>query len=520
MISESQTAVIKALSNPKTYAHHAAEIKIRQSHIALLFLAGDKAYKLKRAVLYPEADLSTREKRRLACVHEMKRSVVYAPGLVEKIESVRRLSDGRIVLGGTQGEEVDTVLVMKRISDKELLSNMLPSPAFDRFEAMDLAEKLADLHKKAKVLKNKWGVDTIKRIILENESVLSCFCPDIFDKKEVDKLTRNSLAALAEQGSLIRMRQKAGCVRKCHGDLLLSNIAYSDHQFLFFSPIEYNENLCCIDTLYDLADVLMDLEAHGQRRLTNILFNHYMAYTNDIGGYPLLPLYQALRAANRAAVSAKKSTLMHGWDRRRTIREARRYFNLANGFVSGCCPVLIACGGLSGSGKSRVARELGGLLDPAPGAVILRDDIVKKQIMGLAPHQTLDKACDTPAFEEVVYDVLRGQAEMALSVGSCVILDALFYNPAERQAVENMAAENGIPFVGLWMEAPLAVRAKRVETRLRNPSDVKEKEELDRQLRLKLGPISWHKIMTDGPKEKTVQRALHLVKKEVKKFRR
>ena len=214
MISESQTAVIKALSNPKTYAHHAAEIKIRQSHIALLFLAGDKAYKLKRAVLYPEADLSTREKRRLACVHEMKRSVVYAPGLVEKIESVRRLSDGRIVLGGTQGEEVDTVLVMKRISDKELLSNMLPSPAFDRFEAMDLAEKLADLHKKAKVLKNKWGVDTIKRIILESESVLSCFCPDIFDKKEVDKLTRNSLAALAEQGSLIRMRQKAGCVRK------------------------------------------------------------------------------------------------------------------------------------------------------------------------------------------------------------------------------------------------------------------------------------------------------------------
>lgn len=516
MILDSQADIIAALSDPKTYSGRVSSVEVRQSHIAILFLAGNKVYKLKRAVLYPDADFSTQEKRRLACVQEMKRSAVYAPDLIEGIKAVRRLKNGRIVIGGKSGKEIDTVLVMKRIPDTDLLNKLLPSDSFDRFEAMDLAEKLAELHGRAKVFKSKWGVDVVRKLILENESILSCFCPDIFEKERVNALTRSSLDSLNKQAKLIRFRQKTGHVRKCHGDLLLSNIAYTNKSFLFFSPIEYNESLSCVDTLYDLAVVLMDLESKGLRRLTNILFNHYMAYMNDVGGFPLLPLYQSLRAASRAAVCAKKSTLLKGKERRAVIKEARHYFDLAQHFVSGCCPILIACGGLSGSGKSRVARELGGLLDPAPGAVILRDDIVKKQIVGLAPHQTLDKYYDTPAFEEVVYDVLRQQARMGLSVGSCVIVDALFYDENERKAIEALAVEEGVPFVGFWMDAPITVRAERVQTRKRNPSDVKQAEELNLQLQFKIGPIKWHKIMTDGPKEKTVQKAFRILKKEIK----
>ena len=512
MISESQSDIISALANPKNYPYRIKSVEVRQSHIAILFLAGDIVYKLKRAVLLPEADLSTREKRRLACVREMKRSAVYAPNLVEKIESVRRLKNGKIVIGGHDGVEVDTVLVMRRIPDKRLLSHLLPSPKFDRFEAMDLAECLSDLHKKAKIFHNKWGVDTVKRLILENESVLACFCPDVFSKKKVNELTVKNLKLLADQGRLIKLRQKSGFVRKCHGDLLLSNIAYENEEFLFFSPIEYNENLCCIDTLYDLADLLMDLEAKGLRRLANILLNHYMAYMNDLSGFPLLGLYQSMRASRRAAVCAKKATLMHGWDRRRMIKEARHYFDLACHFVSGGKPLLIACGGLSGSGKSRIAREIAAYLDPAPGAVVLRDDIVKKQMTGLMPTETLDKKYDTAAFEEVVYDVLRQQAAGALSVGSCVILDALFYNESERLAAEELAQKMNVPFVGLWMDAPLSVREERVKTRLRNPSDVRDRAELDSQLQLNTGTIRWHKIMTDKKREKTVQEALRILR--------
>ena len=515
MISESQSDIIKALSDSKTYPHLVKSVEVRQSHIAVLFLAGEKAYKLKRAVLYPEADLSTKEKRKVACVQEMRRSAVYAPGLVEKIEPVKRLSNGEIVIGGNEGEEIDTVLVMKRIPDKYLLNHLLPSRHFDRFEAMDLAEKLSDLHKKAKVFRNRWGTDIVKKLILKTESLLSCFSPDVFDRDKINTLTYACLKLLAEQTRLIKLRQKSGFVRKCHGDLLLSNIAYANDDFLFFSPIEYNDSLCCIDTLYDLADLLMDLEAHHERRLTNILFNHYMAYTNDINGFPLLPLYQAMRAARRAAVSAKKATLLHTWDRRKAIKEARGYFDLACHFVSERKPVLIACGGLSGSGKSRIAREIAGHLNPAPGAVILRDDIVKKQITGISPNETLDPKYNTPAFDTVVYDVLRQQARTALNTGSCVILDALFYNEEERLAAEKLAQEEKVPFIGLWMEAPLAVREERVKKRIRNPSDVKKKSDLDEQLNIDTGNVTWHKIMSDESRTKTLQKALHVLKREM-----
>lgn len=515
MILYNQKEIIEALSNPKLYSRkwRVKDVKIRQSHIAILFLVGDYALKLKRAVLLPNIDFSTSEKRRLACVQEMKRSTVYAPHLVLGIRSIRRLPNGRICIGGRAGEEVDTVLVMRRISDHAILEQMLPSPDFDRFEVMDLAEQLAELHMKAKTFRSKWGMDDIQKTILDTERVLSCFCPDIFNKQKLNTLMRSSMENLAKNARLVALRQKSGHVRKCHGDLLLCNIAYENGKFLFFSPIEYSNTMGCIDTLYDLAFLMMDFEVRGMRRLANMLFNHYMAYMNDIGGYPLLPLYQSMRAATRAAVCAKKSTILTGFEKQQAIQNARDYFKLSYHFMSPSQPALIACGGLSGSGKSRVAREIGGLMNPAPGAVILRDDVVKKQINGCPINEHFDPVCDTPVVERVVYDVLRQQARTALESGSCVIVDALFYDEKERFAIEELAKGMNIPFIGIWMDAPLSVRAERVHLRKRNPSDVISQEELEQQLSLKTGEIHWNQVSTNKTREEAVRDVVDLLSK-------
>lgn len=515
MIFQTQNEIVKVLSDPAFYGVK-NPVVVKQSHISWLFLTDVYAYKLKRAVLYPNVDFSTPEKRRLACVSEMKRSTVYAPHLIEGIVSVRRLKNGQIVLGGRQGEEVDTVLKMRRIPDDCLVENMIENGTFDRFEAMDMAEQLADLHAKAQTFHHKWGPEELKRIILEIESISSLFCADLFDKKHLDSWTKRCLDNVNAHAALIQFRQKAGHVRKCHGELLLSNIAFEDGHFLFFSPVEYNEALDKTDTLYDLANLTMDLEYRGLRRLANILFNHYMAYTNDMAGFPLMSLYQSVRAMRRAHVWAKKTTILKGISRRQAIREARGYFDLACHFMTPFHPILIACGGLSGSGKSRVAREIGGLMNPAPGAVIVRDDIVRKQILGLKPEQTLDPTYATPAFEKVVYDVLRQQARAALAQGSCVIIDALFYNSVEREAAKFLSKEANVPFVGLWMEAPLEERTRRVEKRLRNPSDVRRECELVSQLNLKTGRITWHRISTAGAKEETIRQVVRILKKYLK----
>lgn len=514
MILSDQSNVIEALSSPETYGNSVDRISIRRSHIALIFFAGEYVYKLKRAVVYPGVDFSTPEKRKLACIAEMKRSTVYAPHLIVGVKPIRRLKNGKIKIGGHAGEEIDTVIVEKRLPNKAILSFRLPSSDFDRFEAMDLAEHLADLHTKAKTFHSKWGIDVIKNIILENESILSCF-PSCINLTELNTLTRHSLEILHKNESLIKFRQKSGHVKKCHGDLLLSNIAYDNGKFLFFSPIEYNDSLDCIDTLYDLAFLTMDLELRGLRRIANILFNHYMSYMNDIEGFPLMGLYQSMRAASRAAVCAKTSVFLEGEEKQHTIEQTRKYFELAKHFLINFKPVLIACGGLSGSGKSRVARRIGGLMNPAPGAVILRDDVVKKQITGLALHQRFNKTTDTPAFEKVVYEVLRQQATCALSAGSTVILDALFQNEYERLAAEKLAESLNIPFIGLWMDAPLSVRTQRVKSRGQKPSDIRKEVEPECQLCLETGHISWHIINTDMSKEETVQQAKEVLKKHL-----
>ena len=516
MILDNQTEIVNALLNPRIYpaSWHVKEVEMRQSHIAILFLAGDYAFKLKRAVLMPGIDFSTPQKRRIACVHEMRRSTIYAPHLVIGIKSVRQHPNGRISIGGKAGIEIDTLLIMRRLKDEDILSTQSPGTTFDRFEVMDLAEQLADLHCKAKLFRTKWNFEDIQKVIVENESVLSCFCPNIFKRKPLRILTQKSLSVLTQNKRLVSLRQKSGHVRKCHGDLLLSNIAFDKGKYLFFSPIEYDDSLDCIDTLYDLSYLLMDMEVRGMRRLSNMLFNHYLAYTNDMTGYPLLPLYQSMRAATRAGVCAKKSLLLTGHDKETAIQNARKYFNLACHFLISNHPVLIACGGLSGSGKSRIAREIGGKMNPAPGAVILRDDIVKKQMRGCALDQHLDDTPDSPAYEQVVYDLLRQQARTALSIGSCVIVDALFYNQSEREAIEKLAQEMNIPFIGIWVDAPIDVRTERVMTRKRNPSDIRNRTELEQQLHLEIGTMTWEQINSDCPREKTIQTALDILKKK------
>lgn len=514
MILSDQTDIITALSCPETYGKSVKKVDVRRSHIAIIFFAGDYVYKLKQSVIYPGVDFSTPEKRKLACIAEMKRSTVYAPHLIVGVKPIRRLKNGKIKIGGNSGEEIDTVIVEKRLPNKAILSFKLPSEDFDRFEAMDLAEHLADLHTKAKTFHTKWGVDVIKNIILENESVLSCF-PSCINLTQLNTLTRHSLEILQKNERLIKFRQKSGHVKKCHGDLLLSNIAYDNGKFLFFSPIEYNDSLDCIDTLYDLAFLTMDLEARGLRRIANILFNHYMSYMNDIEGFPLMGLYQSMRATCRAAVCAKTSALLEGAEKQHAVTQAQKYFELAKHFLIDFKPTLIACGGLSGSGKSRIARRIGGLMNPAPGAVILRDDVVKKQITGLALHQRFNKTTDTPAFEKVVYEVLRQQATCAICAGSTVILDALFHNEYERLAAEKLAESLNVPFIGLWMDAPLSIRTKRIKLREQKPSDTRKEPEPACQLSLETGDITWHIIDTNMPKEETVKQACDILKKHL-----
>ena len=212
-----------------------------------------------------------------------------------------------------------------------------------------------------------------------------------------------------------------------------------------------------------------------------------------------------MRAAIRSHVdAAQAATLSDAGQRARRAEEAQAYLAMALDYLNPPPPRLVAVGGLSGSGKSRMARELAPLLGAAPGARVVRSDVTRKRLMGVSLKDRLGPdgyvADVTQRTFEAVYDEIRS----GLAAGHAVIADTVFAGPAQRDTVAQIAEEFGVPFQGLWLEAPQEVMETRVSERQGNVSDatveiVRLQQEYD------LGEIRWHRINSAGPRDETIQ---------------
>jgi hypothetical protein len=243
-----------------------------------------------------------------------------------------------------------------------------------------------------------------------------------------------------------------------------------------------------IDVLYDLAFLLMDLDFRGLRPMANRVLNAWLdeaAHAFDGSawkGLRALPLFQSVRAAVRAHVTAREGD----------IGRARRYLRAAHGYLAEFRPVLVAVGGLSGSGKTTYARSVAPALGGAPGAVILRSDEVRKRLWGRAPTQKLPQAAYTEEATAAVYAEVFAIASRCLAAGRAVVIDAVFLEAAQRALAEQVAAKGGVVFEGVWLEAPLEILKDRLARRSGDASDA-DLAVLDHQLASDPGAIAWRR---------------------------
>ena len=252
------------------------------------------------------------------------------------------------------------------------------------------------------------------------------------------------------------------------------NIASFDNLILTDGHFEVSKTIPVKkkDVFCHFSKLMTDILSLTNKRLASIFLNHYLACQNNTEFYKYLPR------------SRKK-------------------------------PFVMACGGLSGSGKSRVAREIAPELTYPLSAIVIRSDIVRKQMAGVNFTDTLGEDYYTPEKSRLVYKEMRRQAKQAILAGYPVILDALFYNPEERKKAEEMAKRLGVCFEGFWMEAPLATRSRRVQERLNNPSDVKKESDLIAQLSEDVGDVTWRYIYTSGTREETLNKVRSFLKKHL-----
>jgi predicted kinase len=245
--------------------------------------------------------------------------------------------------------------------------------------------------------------------------------------------------------------------------------------------------------LYDLAFLLMDLWHRNQPDFANLVFNRYLDGADETDGLGLVPFFMAVRAAVRAHVTAVQAREAQEDGAEKLHKEALAYFELAERLMAPVAPMLVAVGGLSGSGKSTAAASIASAVGAAPGARVLSSDRIRKALHAVAPESRLPDRAYWPEISEHVYARMRDEARAALVAGCAVVADAVFDRPADREAIRRVAHETAVPFEGFWLSAPLDVLLGRLAERKGDPSDATAAVLLAQAAR-HCGDLSWRPI--------------------------
>lgn len=494
MIIEDQSETVAFLRNPASYGGGVESVEHIETHISLVFLAGDLVYKLKRAVRFNYVDYSTPERRAEACEAELALNRRTAPSLYLETRSIRRQPGGALGFGGT-GPLVDTVVVMRRFDQSSLFDRLAQQGKLTPRMMRELADRIVLFHRDAEVDPAYGGYAGLAEAMEGIAANLAAAA--VLDASATAALVADSRAALTQLKPLLEERREGGKVRLCHGDLHLRNICLLDGMPTLFDCIEFNRPLACVDVLYDLSFLLMDLAHRRLPDLAGMVFNRYFDQQAEAEGVAALPLFLSMHAAIRSHVAAAALQVAPEPDREALTGEARAYLELAQALLRPGVPRLIAIGGFSGTGKSTLAYGLAPDLAGVPGARVLRSDVIRKRLMGVAPETRLPEAAYDAQSTAAVYARLGEEAGPLLRAGCSVILDGVFNRPEERTAAEAVAHELGVDFQGLWLEAPPGVMAARIEDRRHDASDATV-EILSRQLSFATGVMTWQRLDAGG----------------------
>ncbi len=464
----------------ETWGFDGQPVEHIETHAAHVFLVGDRAFKMKKAVKLPYLDFSTIEKRKAVLEHELEINRAFAPSIYLRTDEIR-------------GEPV---LVMNRFDQQALLSSQ--SGGITDAMARDLARMVAESH----VIAPRRDTPGSEIMAGLGAQLSKAFAdsPDIFPADEAGKFQLLHEGHLARLRPLLDQRSAQGLVRRCHGDMHCGNIVLLEGKPVLFDAIEFSEKIATIDVLYDLAFLLMDLGRRGEKRVANLVFNRYLHLRRaeeDLSGLAALPLFLATRAGVRALVAADLAHELAADASADKRKEALEYFQASLAWLKPDQPRLICVGGLSGSGKSTLAARLAHDIGLAPGALHVRSDVERKVLAGVDETVHLPPESYSAAASAATYRAIFQRAGAALKAGHSVVLDAVFAREDERDAAQELAKSLNVRFTGLWLAAPPAILKSRVTGRRGDASDA-DAAVVEKQLGYQPGEIRWEKVDASG----------------------
>ena len=475
------TELIAELSDPRVYAHDVETVETRQTHISVVFLAGEWVYKIRKAVKLPFLDFSSLEQRRADCEREVELNRRLAPYIYLGTVPITARA-GRLEMEGS-GVVVEWAVKMRRLPDTATLKHRLLQNDLG-VETMNLlGGRLAEFH-----LRPSSGphivafarFDAVRRNVMDNfqwESNEKDAHSRRVSLERLVELTRQRLETLRP---LIEWRAEHGVPRDTHGDLRL------DHVYLFpdrtppddlciIDCIEFNDGFRFADPVSDIAFLIMDLKFHGRRDLARTLIEAYFDATADTKGRQLLPLYVSYRAAVRAKVNSLTATdpEIPQDDRQLAADHARAHWMLALSELQDpqSRPCLIVVSGLPGTGKTTLARRLAA----DAKCHVIRTDIVRKELAGIPELSPGGAAVRSGIYSDSwtrrTYTECVNRTMALLQQGERVLVDGTFSCEEHRLQFLDAANRVAVPFLLLNCQADSQLIRQRLAARRGDASD-------------------------------------------------
>lgn len=463
--------VVEALSDPGFYPHGPDSVEVRRTHASVAFLAGDEVYKLKKPVNFGFLDYSTLAQRRRMCLLEVTLNQRLAPAVYLGVVGVTMGAAG-LQLGGV-GTVVEHLVHMRRLPDAAALSARLAADDVGEAEVREVARKVAAFHRQAERsgLINTFGQPhVVISNVNENFQQTRRFVGTTITTAAYTEIVTYASAFLMANRAVIQARVDAGQVCDGHGDLRCEHV-YLAEALQIIDCIEFNDRLRYGDVAADFGFLAMDLEAYGAPDLAAALVDEYQTATAaDLA--PVLDFYCCYRAFIRGKVASLRldDPDLEADARHAARREAQRYFQLARRIARGARrPSLIITSGVSGTGKSTLARELELVL----ATPRYEADTVRKMLAGVEPSSRqsteLGQGIYGPEMSQRTYAHLLEQAELQLARGRSVILDATYQRRKHRLAARAVAERSGAAFYVVHCDADDALVRERILRREDDP---------------------------------------------------
>jgi aminoglycoside phosphotransferase family enzyme/predicted kinase len=471
-------ALIDGLMRPDAYPEPIDTVQRIDTHVSTVLLAGDYAYKLRKPVNLGFLDFSTLELRRRDCEEELRLNQRTAPRIYLDVVAItgNRTAPRVVPLTSAGSEPLEYAVRMRRFDPHCTLDHLAERAELTPSLVDRLAVAVAELHSCADVAGEGHGTpQRVEHWIEDNFAQLRDHVRSAADRARLDALAQWSNSELKAQHRRLADRRRAGFIRECHGDLHLGNIVLLDDVPTLFDAIEFNSDLRCIDVISDVAFTFMDLVDHGLAQHAWRFVSAYLEITGDYDGLALLRLYAVYRALVRAKVALirlNQPEVKHQV-RLREHASFERYLALAERLQGQGVPVLAVMTGVSGSGKSTVARVLAAGL----GGVRIRSDVERKRLHGLPSAADSRGGIYSDDATRRTYDRLAALAETVLRAGVPAVIDAASLKRAERQRFLETARRRQVPAAIVLCTAPLAILRERVRARALAATDPSEATE-------------------------------------------